>query len=161
MAGADLDLAGCRADGDVGPEVDRAAWFPLSVARVKLHRGQVGFIDELERMAELIADGILVATPAGSTAYNLSAAGPILPLNSKLLALTPISPFRPRRWSGAILPDDTAEREYAITGEVLLVSADVYRPAAIEQLETGNEELQASNEELMSSNEEPDRLMLR
>lgn len=54
---------------------------------------------------ELICDGILVATPAGSTAYNLSANGPILPLDSPLLALTPISPFRPRRWKGAILPD--------------------------------------------------------
>ena len=54
---------------------------------------------------ELISDGILVSTPAGSTAYNLSANGPILPLDSSLLALTPISPFRPRRWKGAILPD--------------------------------------------------------
>ncbi len=59
-------------------------------------------------MAELACDGVLVATPAGSTAYNLSARGPILPLQAKMLALTPISPFRPRRWSGAILPDDTA-----------------------------------------------------
>ena len=56
-------------------------------------------------LAELACDGILVATPAGSTAYNLSAQGPILPLASNLLALTPISPFRPRRWRGAILPD--------------------------------------------------------
>jgi NAD+ kinase len=59
-------------------------------------------------MPELVCDGVLVATPAGSTAYNLSARGPILPLTAKMLALTPISPFRPRRWSGAILPDDTA-----------------------------------------------------
>lgn len=58
-------------------------------------------------MAELVADGMLVATPAGSTAYNLSANGPILPLGSALLALTPISPFRPRRWRGAILPEKT------------------------------------------------------
>lgn len=57
------------------------------------------------RIAELSCDGILVATPAGSTAYNLSANGPILPLASNMLALTPISPFRPRRWRGAILPD--------------------------------------------------------
>jgi len=57
------------------------------------------------RIEELFCDGILVATPAGSTAYNLSANGPILPLDSKMLALTPISPFRPRRWRGAILPD--------------------------------------------------------
>jgi NAD+ kinase len=62
-------------------------------------------IDGQERMPELIADGALVATPAGSTAYNLSAQGPIIPINSPLLALTPISPFRPRRWRGALLPD--------------------------------------------------------
>ncbi len=62
-------------------------------------------IDERERMAELSADGILVATPAGSTAYNLSAQGPILPINAALLALTPISAFRPRRWRGALLPN--------------------------------------------------------
>src|SRR5437868_8298801 len=57
-------------------------------------------------MPELVCDGVLVATPAGSTAYNLSANGPILPLNSRLLALTPISPFRPRRWRGALIPDE-------------------------------------------------------
>lgn len=65
-------------------------------------------IDGRVRMAELVCDGVLVATPAGSTAYNLSAHGPILPLDSKLLALTPISPFRPRRWRGALLPDNAA-----------------------------------------------------
>lgn len=57
------------------------------------------------RIDELVCDGVLVSTPAGSTAYNLSANGPILPLDSEVLALTPISPFRPRRWRGAILPD--------------------------------------------------------
>ena len=57
------------------------------------------------RIPELACDGVLVATPAGSTAYNLSANGPILPLGSAMLALTPISPFRPRRWRGAVLPD--------------------------------------------------------
>ncbi len=57
------------------------------------------------RIKELVCDGVLVSTPAGSTAYNLSANGPILPLDSEVLALTPISPFRPRRWRGAILPD--------------------------------------------------------
>ena len=63
-------------------------------------------VDDSTRLNELICDGILVATPAGSTAYNLSAHGPILPLNAPLLALTPISPFRPRRWRGAILSND-------------------------------------------------------
>jgi NAD+ kinase len=59
------------------------------------------------RMPEMIGDGVLVATPAGSTAYNLSAHGPIIPIDSDLLALTPISPFRPRRWRGALLPKPT------------------------------------------------------
>jgi len=62
-------------------------------------------IDERVRMPELVADGVLVATPAGSTAYNFSVQGPILPINAALLALTPISAFRPRRWRGALLPD--------------------------------------------------------
>lgn len=61
-------------------------------------------IDGKKRMDELICDGVLLATPAGSTAYNLSAQGPIIPIDAALLALTPISPFRPRRWRGALLP---------------------------------------------------------
>jgi NAD+ kinase len=71
-------------------------------------------IDGKERLAELVADGIMLATPAGSTAYNLSAQGPIIPIGAPLLALTPISPFRPRRWRGALLPDRAA-----VTIEVL------------------------------------------
>ncbi len=67
-------------------------------------------VDDRVRIKELVCDGVLVATPAGSTAYNLSANGPILPLDSELLALTPISAFRPRRWRGAILPDRSTIR---------------------------------------------------
>lgn len=62
-------------------------------------------VDGRNRLDELICDGVMVATPAGSTAYNLSAHGPILPLDAPLLALTPVSPFRPRRWRGALLPN--------------------------------------------------------
>lgn len=60
-------------------------------------------IDETERLSELTCDGIMVATPVGSTAYNLSAHGPIIPIDSEILALTPISPFRPRSWRGALI----------------------------------------------------------
>lgn len=67
-------------------------------------------IDGRTRMNELVCDGVLVATPAGSTAYNLSAHGPILPIDSQLLALTPISAFRPRRWRGALLPHQAKVR---------------------------------------------------
>lgn len=62
-------------------------------------------IDGETRMPELVGDGVLLATPAGSSAYNYSVHGPILPINSNILALTPISPFRPRKWAGAILPN--------------------------------------------------------
>ncbi len=61
-------------------------------------------VNDQERLAKLVADGVLLATAAGSTAYNLSAHGPILPLGTEAVVLTPISPFRPRRWQGAILP---------------------------------------------------------
>ncbi|HEY0446838.1 MAG TPA: NAD kinase [Allosphingosinicella sp.] len=74
-------------------ETRQTAWIEVSV------NGRVV-------LPELVCDGVLVATPAGSTAYNLSAQGPILPLGSNLMALTPISPFRPRRWRGALIPDD-------------------------------------------------------
>jgi NAD+ kinase len=63
-------------------------------------------INDVERLDKLICDGLLCATPAGSTAYNLSARGPVVPLGAGLMTLTPVSPFRPRRWHGALLPHD-------------------------------------------------------
>lgn len=81
------------------------------------------WVDEKIRLNELIADGIMVATPAGSTAYNLSANGPILPLNAPLLALTPISAFRPRHWRGALLPDHARLRFDVLEAEKRPVNA--------------------------------------
>ncbi len=80
-------------------------------------------IDGQERLTELVADGVLVATPAGSTAYNLSAQGAIIPINAPLLALTPISPFRPRRWRGALLPNKVRISIHVLEPEKRPVSA--------------------------------------
>lgn len=80
-------------------------------------------IDGRVRMASLACDGVLVATPAGSTAYNLSAHGPILPIGANLLALTPISPFRPRRWRGALLRHDAVVKIDASASELRPVAA--------------------------------------
>ena len=80
-------------------------------------------IDGTVRLDELICDGAMVATPAGSTAYNLSAHGPIIPLTAKALALTPISAFRPRRWRGAILPHTAAVRFEALEVDKRPISA--------------------------------------
>lgn len=80
-------------------------------------------VDEKERLDCLICDGILVATPAGSSAYNLSAHGPIIPIGTKLLAMTPISPFRPRRWRGALLPDTAKIKVDVLTPELRPVNA--------------------------------------
>jgi NAD+ kinase len=80
-------------------------------------------VDGEERLQELVADGVLVATPAGSTAYNLSAQGPIIPINASLMALTPISPFRPRRWHGALLPGSARVRVEVLDADKRPVAA--------------------------------------
>ena len=80
-------------------------------------------VDGVVRIEELMADGILVATPVGSTAYNLSAHGPIIPLGAGVLAMTPISAFRPRRWRGALLPHQAKVRIEALESDKRPVSA--------------------------------------
>ncbi len=80
-------------------------------------------VDDTVYLKELVADGVLVSTPAGSSAYNFSINGPILPLKSNLLALSPISPFRPRRWRGALLPHDVVVKFDIITHQKRPVNA--------------------------------------
>ncbi len=93
---------------DINNEVhERLAINEVSVLRQTAQTAKLRIlVDGRERMAELSCDGLMVATPAGSTAYNLSAHGPILPIGANLLALTPVSAFRPRRWRGALLRHD-------------------------------------------------------
>jgi len=94
-----------------GDNVEALAFNEVSLLREERHAAKIGVsIDGVERLPELVCDGILVSTPAGSTAYNLSAHGPIIPLSANVLALTPISAFRPRRWRGALLPHKTPVR---------------------------------------------------
>jgi NAD+ kinase len=98
-----------------GRKVEARAINEVSLLRQSRQTAKIAIsVDGNRRLEELACDGVLVATPAGSTAYNLSAHGPILPLGAGLLALTPISPFRPRRWRGAILP-----RTVQVTFDVL------------------------------------------
>ncbi len=83
----------------------------VSLWRSSRQAAKIGIdIDEVNRLAELVCDGVMLATPAGSTAYNLSAHGPIVPIRAQVLALTPVCAFRPRRWRGALLPHEAKIR---------------------------------------------------
>ena len=97
-----------------GRRVSALAFNEVAMLRISQQSAHIRlFINGRERLDNLVCDGILLASPAGSTAYNLSAHGPIIPLGSNVLALTPICPFRPRRWNGALLPN-TADVEFEI-----------------------------------------------
>ncbi len=94
-----------------GATVGSLAYNEVSLLRQTRQAAHLGIeLNGQTRLDELISDGVMVATPAGSTAYNFSAHGPILPLGGKVIALTPIAPFRPRRWRGAVLKADTEVR---------------------------------------------------
>lgn len=96
-----------KATDSTGQTREAIAFNEVSLLRQRHQAAKLKIdVDGRTRLEELICDGVIIATPAGSTAYNLSAHGPILPINSKLLAVTPISPFRPRGWRGAILPHE-------------------------------------------------------
>ena len=97
-----------KAEGRNGEVTDALAINEVSLIRQSRQAAKIAIsLDSVERLPELICDGVLLSTPAGSTAYNLSAHGPIVPIGAPLLALTPISAFRPRRWRGALLPNRT------------------------------------------------------
>ncbi len=117
-----LRMRAIRADGSIHEalainEVSLLREGPQA-AKLRIH------VDGRMRMAELVCDGALIATPAGSTAYNYSAHGPILPINSEVLALTAIAPFRPRRWRGALLPKGAQVEIEVLTPERRPVMAD-------------------------------------
>ena len=110
---------------DVRGVIHRATAFnEVSIFRATAQAARLSIeVDGKLRLETLICDGVLVATPQGSTAYNFSARGPILPLEAPLLALTPVSPFRPRGWSGALLPNTAQVRIIARDLEKRPVSA--------------------------------------
>jgi NAD+ kinase len=107
-----------------GSKADAIAINEVSLLRQTRQTAKLAInVDGVERLPELTCDGVLVATPAGSTAYNLSAHGPIIPLGAGLLALTPISAFRPRRWRGALLPHRAKVRFEVLEADKRPVSA--------------------------------------
>jgi len=113
IAGAIRDAEGktihplrMTATAEDGKVTEAIAFNEVTLVRTGVQAAKIKIsIDDKMHLEQLVGDGVLVSTPMGSTAYNLSAHGPILPLNAGLLAMTPICPFRPRRWDGALLPD--------------------------------------------------------
>ena len=94
-----------------GQTVCEVAYNDVSMLRQTRQAAHIGIdLNGVERLPELVGDGVLVSSPAGSTAYNYSAHGPVLPLGSQTIALTPLAAYRPRRWRGAILKADTVVR---------------------------------------------------
>jgi NAD+ kinase len=113
-----------HATTDKGDTTDALAFNEVSLLRQTQQAAKIRIVvDGKPRIRELICDGVLISTPAGSTAYNLSAHGPILPIDAALLALTPISAFRPRRWHGALLPHRAKTRFEILEPEKRSVSA--------------------------------------
>lgn len=128
-----------------GVEYNAVAYNEVSLLRETHQAARLKIsVGDVERIPELVCDGILLATPVGSTAYNLSAYGPILPLSANVLALTPISAFRPRRWSGALVPADlwvkidvldSAKRPVSVTADSTeyrnIVSVEIHQSRSI------------------------------
>lgn len=113
-----------RARTAAGEEVEAIALNEVSLFRETRESAKIAiYVDDTARLENLVCDGVLVATPAGSTAYNLSAHGPILPFGSGVLAMTPISPFRPRRWRGALLHQEARIRFEVLQNRKRPVSA--------------------------------------
>jgi NAD+ kinase len=113
----------CAHDGN-GRIFEHHAFNEVSLFRQTYQAARLRvLIDGQVRLPELVADGVLIATPVGSTAYNLSAQGPIIPISASLMALTPISPFRPRRWHGALLPDRAQVRVEVLEADKRPVAA--------------------------------------
>jgi len=134
-----------KAKNNNGKSVKSLAFNEVSIRRQTHQAAKISInINDIERMNELICDGVLVSTAAGSTAYNLSAHGSIIPLDSNLLALTPISAFRPRRWRGALLSEKTKINLYVNNSEIRSssVSADHNEFRNIKEVEiTSSEDL--------------------
>ena len=130
---------------DSGAVIEAYALNEVSMLRQTHQSAKLAIsVDGVPRIPELIADGVLVATPAGSTAYNVSAGGPIIPLDANILALTPISPFRPSRWPGALLHSSSQVRIEVLESQKRPVaavadSAEIRNVRAVEVRESERE----------------------